>query len=150
MTNKTKRLKFIMEFIKANACQNQSDLIDALSAQGFKITQPSLSRDLKELGIMKVNGCYRATATEKLSDSSSLVFHHITNMHSAGQNLFIIKTEQGAANVVASTIDQMKLDGILGTVAGDDTIMLATRNRASQNLLFLKLKHSNPDSPQAP
>ena len=80
---------------------------------------------------------------ERLPDAAAMVFHHITGIKPAGQNLLVIKTEEGAASVVAGAIDQMNPDGIVGTVAGDDTIILATRNRTAQNKLQIRLERIN-------
>ncbi len=142
MNNKTKRLKALREIVEVMPSASQADLLQTLKERGYNATQPGISRDLRELGIIKAAGRYQPTITEHLPDSPSIVFNHILTMQTAGQNLFVIKTKEGAANVVASEIDHLQLDGVLGTVAGDDTILLATRNRAVQKKLRLRFEHN--------
>jgi transcriptional regulator of arginine metabolism len=139
MKEKIKRLTALRKIIEASPSANQAELLRSLRLNGINATQPSISRDLKELGIAKIAGSYRPIETKNLP-SSQIIFNQILTMQSAGQNLFVIKTEEGAANVVANQIDHMEFDGILGTVAGDDTILLATRNRAVQKRLVTYLE----------
>lgn len=142
MSNKIKRLKALREIVEIMPSASQTDLLQTLKERGYHATQPGISRDLRELGIIKVAGRYQPTITEHLPNSPAHVFNHILTMQTAGQNLFVIKTKEGAANVVASEIDHLQLDGVLGTVAGDDTILLATRNRAVQKKLLLRFEHN--------
>lgn len=146
MKERIKRLTVLRGIIEANPSTSQAELLQALRLNGINATQPSISRDLKELGIAKIAGSYRPIEMQNIPSSPTILFNQILNMQSAGQNLFVIKTKEGAANVVANQIDHMEFDGILGTVAGDDTILLATRNRAVQRKLVTYLESQQDQS----
>ena len=95
----------------------QQELADALAERGFAATQATVSRDIQELGLYRTGEGYRAGSP--LTTVSDLV-RSITRV----QFLAVIRTPPGTANVVARTIDESQLDGVAGTVAGDDTIIV--------------------------
>ena len=135
---KSNRQKKILELINRYSIETQDDLIDRLEVEGFVVTQATISRDIRELQLSKVltgkgTYCYVAPKRDDLAGgvkfNSALVESIITVEYA--QNLVVIKTFPGLANAVASGIDNMAIAEVLGCVAGDDTIFVATKNETS-------------------
>ena len=127
--DRTRRHQVILELLQSKEFRSQTDVANALVRSGFKVTQASISRDFQELGVIKSRGCYRIESALGSSIESS-----ITTV-SAGEHLLVVHTPIGGANAVAIRIDRQSLPGVLGTVAGDDTIFVATKNRAAHKLV---------------
>jgi transcriptional regulator of arginine metabolism len=132
---KAKRQQKILELVKGNNIATQEDLVRELRAAGFTITQATISRDIKELGLVKgtTGSIARYVAPgEQISvvgqDRLVRVFRDNVWEVEASENLVVIKTLPGSAPSVASAIDGAKLPEVLGTVAGDDTIFVAIRS----------------------
>ncbi|MBQ9777808.1 MAG: arginine repressor [Clostridia bacterium] len=132
---KASRQKKILEIIGRYHVETQDDLIDHLFVEGFSVTQATISRDIRELQLTKVltgRGSYRYVAPKKeelvsgIKISAALV-HSILSADYA-QNLVVVRTLPGLAQAVAASIDNLSLADVLGCVAGDDTILVATRN----------------------
>ena len=135
---KSNRQKKILEIVNRYSVETQDDLIDRLEVEGFLVTQATISRDIRELQLSKVltakgTYCYVAPKKEDLAGgikfNAALVESIVTVEYA--QNLVVIKTFPGLANAVASGIDNMAIAEVLGCVAGDDTIFVATRNELS-------------------
>jgi len=105
---------------------------------GFSVTQSSISRDLRELGVAKVGGRYVSLHRSEVEDPSPPALIH--SVEPAGPNLIVIKTPIGAANIVGVDIDNRGLDGLVGSVAGDDTVFLAVRNKKAQDRVLSALR----------
>ena len=129
---KTKRQQLLREVITGRGPGDQHHLLMELKKQGIATTQATISRDLHEMGFIKVReetGVYRYEYFEKVSDASLwerlkiLFANFVTEIRSAN-NLILLKTSPGNANGVASLIDGLQRQEILGTVAGDDTILV--------------------------
>ena len=118
-----------MQLICNHRLGSQQDLVRELEALGVTCTQASVSRDLAELGVLKIDGIYRMPETQK--GQSGLVGS--LTAEKAGDNLIVIRTGPGMAQAAALIIDRTKVQGLIGTVAGDDTIFLAVRSREDQN-----------------
>ena len=111
---------------------NQADLLNELFSLGIRITQATLSRDLQEMGVYKVRvdrGRYRYEMASQepldiLWKKLKVLFENFVSELRGTSNLLVIKTSPGNANGVASIIDQLKMKEILGTIAGDDTILV--------------------------
>jgi transcriptional regulator of arginine metabolism len=126
--------------------KTQEDLVEELKKQGFLVTQATISRDLSSLGLVKAklnNGVsvYLLPEVEKLRNTLASFVKKIDR----AENLVVIKTEPGAAQSVAASIDRIDMPEILGTVAGDDTILVVGRDkknaaRVKAKLLSLKSK----------
>ena len=121
----------ILELIKAQEIDTQERLADKLNQAGFNATQATVSRDIKELGLVKVTGksgrsCYaEAPKISKVElDKYSKLLKDTVQSIKAAENMIVIKTMAGCANAAAEVIDNMQLDEILGTIAGDNTIFL--------------------------
>lgn len=121
----------ILELIKAQEIDTQERLADKLSQAGFTATQATVSRDIKELGLIKVVGksgrsCYaEAPKVSKIElDRYSKLLKDTVQSVKSAENMIVIKTLPGCANAAAEVIDKMEQDEILGTIAGDNTIFL--------------------------
>lgn len=97
-----------------------------LTHLGFSVTQSSVSRDLADLAVQKVRGCYRLPLNTPAADLG------IHSACPAGPNLLVLRTQIGGAQLAASKIDQLAIRSIVGTVAGDDTIFVATVDASGQ------------------
>lgn len=121
----------ILELIKQQEIDTQERLADKLNHAGFTVTQATVSRDIKELGLVKVIGksgrsCYaEAPKISKVEfDKYSKLLKDTVLSIKCAENMIVIKTMAGCANAAAEVIDNMQLDEILGTIAGDNTIFL--------------------------
>jgi transcriptional regulator of arginine metabolism len=114
---KEDRQRAIVELVRQRPVHTQQELANALAERGFSATQATVSRDIQELGLIRTGEGYRVGAP--LSVVSELVLS-MTRV----QFLVVIRTPPGTANLVARTIDESDLEGIAGTVAGDDTIIV--------------------------
>ena len=132
---KKHRHEKLLELISRYEIETQDELIARLKEIGYDVTQATISRDIRELKISKMTtgkGTYRYVLPKQADPASGVKFSaalidSITTVEFA-QNLVVIKTYPGLASAVAGGIDRMNLDQILGCVAGDDTIMVATRD----------------------
>ncbi|HSE97964.1 MAG TPA: arginine repressor [Blastocatellia bacterium] len=130
---KRKRQQKILEIIAAKRVATQQDLVDELARQGLAATQSSVSRDIEELELTKVNGRY--TTPERALHPG----WPVESIDTAGDNLIVVKTEVGQAQPAALAIDGARIKEVVGTVAGDDTIMVAVRDRASQRVAVRRI-----------
>ena len=131
---KTKRQEKILGLIKARSIKKQDDLTAQLERSGFPATQSSVSRDLIELGVVKVNGVYALPQTSSKASS-----HGLLSLDTAGDILIVAKCEAGLASAVAVQIDNANISEIVGTVAGDDTIFIAVKDRKEQRNAVKKI-----------
>ena len=137
----------ILEIIASSSVETQDELLARLSEAGHKVTQATISRDIKDLRLVKIlgsDGKYRYSAAQKnASDIRSnflqLFSNSVLNIDRA-QNIVVIKTLSGMANAVCASLDTMGNSIIVGTLAGDDTIFLACRNEESAAELMDYLK----------
>ncbi|CAN5500204.1 arginine repressor [soil metagenome] len=130
---KVKRQQAIINLIIAKNIATQEQLTKALIKVGFSVTQSSVSRDLDELGIIKVSGFY---AMPNKSNNARFGF---LDLETAGENLIIARCESGLASAVAVQIDRAKIIEIVGTIAGDDTIFIAVENKDDQKQVIKKV-----------
>ena len=132
---KTTRQEKIIEIIKKYEVETQDDLIAYLGREGFNVTQATVSRDIKQLGLIKAqdkNGRYRyvTSRTDGSSETNYLILiSSIINIEYALNNV-VIKCHTGMAQAVCAKLDAMNIKGILGTIAGEDTILIITRSEA--------------------
>lgn len=133
---KTKRQAKIIEIISNQSVETQEQLLAALQAEGFRGTQATISRDIKELRIVKELtsfGTYRYTTSSNevggsFSTKLNAIFRECVISFDYAQNIIVIKTLPGLASAAGSAIDSMNLSVILGTLAGDDTVMVVMRD----------------------
>jgi transcriptional regulator of arginine metabolism len=158
---KTARQARISELLAEHEVRAQSDLVALLGADGIEVTQATVSRDLVELGASRVRGrtgqlVYTVPAdgggpVDPAAQAARLarVAEELVVGVEASANLVVVRTPPGAAQYLASTIDHGGLGGVIGTVAGDDTVLLVTKDpdggaAAAQRLLLLT--DGRPDS----
>ena len=132
-----KRQAAIRELLVKEAICSQGVLLRRLAARGFRVTQPSVSRDLQELQVVKTAGRYlpleRLAATSPPpSDELAAAGRSIRRFRPAGPNLLVVSTPPGLASAVGLALDRAGWPELVGTVAGDDTLFLATAGRQGQ------------------
>lgn len=132
---KNKRHEKILEVIEKKNIETQEELAKILNEAGFVVTQATVSRDIKKLGLVKVKGKgshqkYAPKAASTLVEYDKYVRvlkDAITGMDDA-ENILVIKTVPGMAMAAAAALDSLRIPEIIGSIAGDDTIMCATKN----------------------
>jgi transcriptional regulator of arginine metabolism len=122
--------------ISSRRISRQDELVNELKASGFNVTQASVSRDLDEIGVVKVDGHYEQA---KLDDPVSNPFG-LNAIEPAGECMIVLKCSSGLASAAAVRIDAEKLLEIVGTIAGDDTIFIAVRDVQDQKAAIKKLR----------
>jgi transcriptional regulator of arginine metabolism len=144
---KNERQARILEIIAKFEVQTQEEITELLQTEGFKVTQATVSRDLKDLKLTKTmspSGLYRYTASRshdhmgKVKLNNAMLESIIDVKYSL--NNVVIKTFPGLAQAVASSVDTLDLDSILGCVAGDDTIIVVTQDEESSAEISDKIK----------
>jgi transcriptional regulator of arginine metabolism len=132
---KNARQAAILSIIEQNDVETQEDLAKKLKDMGIVVTQATVSRDIKELRLLKVlsaSGGYKYATADKaehgLSERFVRMFKDSVLSISYANNIIVIKTLAGSANVAAEAIDSMRLPEILGTMAGDNTVLVVARN----------------------
>ena len=125
----------ILRIISEQEIETQDDLIAKLKENGFDVTQATVSRDIKQLGLVKTTdgeGTYRYSAPHPSSSGSDSKFKNILSeaiiSSESAENMVVVKTYSGMANAAAAAIDALASDRILGSIAGDDTILIVTKN----------------------
>jgi len=126
--NKSFRQGQILKVVRSREIFTQEELARELSMLGVVATQVTLSRDMRELGLVKTPQGYRQIATERArADLAGVAEEYLQDIQTA-QNLVVLKTSPGNANALAIAIDREDLDEVIGTVAGDDTVLVITRD----------------------
>jgi transcriptional regulator of arginine metabolism len=143
---KEQRQRTIAELIRSNALASQEELAERLAALGHAVTQATISRDLDQLGAVKIrrSGQLGYALPEQVADAPSprlatVLRDWVRSIESAG-NLVVIKTPPGSAHLVGVALDQSSLPEIVGTICGDDTIFVASASPSDAELLITKLK----------
>jgi transcriptional regulator of arginine metabolism len=142
-TERDQRQRRILELVSSRELRTQEELAEALATAGWAATQSSVSRDIAMLGLVKVDGAYRRPRhagrphgnpdLERIADV-------VLSAESAGDALIVLKTPAGEANHVAIGLDRLAWPEVVGTIAGDDTIFVAVRDRASKARMLARLK----------
>ena len=131
---KEQRQSNILKLIATRKISRQEELAELLDRKKFNVTQSSVSRDLDELGIIKVGGFYALPQKPK-----NAVAFGLLKLETAGENLIVAKCESGLASAVAVRIDAANIPAIVGTIAGDDTIFIAFKDRDDQKTVIKKV-----------
>lgn len=150
----TRRRDEILRIVGQTSVRSQDDLLGVLRKRGFRVTQPTLSRDLRELGLVKTPTGYsvpgvtpappkelRAHRLEQLARESVLAVE-------AALNLVVVKTPAAEAQPLASAIDAADVDGAIGTLGGDDTIFVAFRTPSAADAFARHLQSVAGIEPQ--
>ena len=140
--DRKKRLLRIMEVVSTRVVRTQEELADILNAEGWDVTQSSVSRDITALRLAKVEGAYRRpVAAESVADpDEQRIAEGVLAVDPAGDVLLVLHTPPGEANRVAVAIDRLAWPEIAGTIAGDDTIFIAVRNHAGQRQIARNIR----------
>jgi len=139
---KEKRQSAILDIIAASNVETQEELGELLADRGFNVTQATISRDIKELHLIKVQadrGIYKYSVNEYsavLNTERMLrIFKEtVTSVRGAG-NIVVVTTLSGSANAAAEAIDTFAITGIIGSLAGDNTIFLVVRQEAMEEIM---------------
>jgi len=145
---KTKRQEMILDIIQNNRIETQEDLTRMLREAGFAVTQATVSRDIKELRLIKTlgeHGRYHYTVVqssrgEEATAKLQTLFRDAVHSVDHACNIVVVKTLGGTAGAVCTAIDSMSLSSIVGSLAGDDTIMLVVRSEAEATVLCRQLR----------
>jgi transcriptional regulator of arginine metabolism len=131
----------ILRHLRAGAVHRQSDLVGLLKRDGFEVTQSSVSRDMRELGVLKAQGRYLPPGDEapQAQGGFNAVARFVRGIKAAGPSLTVIRTAIGAAASVAVAIDKANWPETVGTISGDDTIFIATQDGEAQARLLDRL-----------
>ncbi len=135
--NKSSRHATIRKLLDAFDFTCQEDVVTRMIREGFDVNQSSISRDFKELGVTKLAGVYRIIQIGTFQSPIKILIREIDT---AGNNLLVVKTSSGGASAVAEAIDLESIEGVVGTVAGDNTIFVATKDKSSQTRVIKKIK----------
>ncbi len=142
-TPKALRHHRILELVSREPMVTQEEMVKRLSQQGLKVTQATLSRDIKELGLVKSADGYAApgTAAEAAPTPSlsHLLREFVVDVREA-QNLLVLKTPPGSAQPVARAIDAESWPELVGTIAGDDTIVVISSDTKSRRQLGKRIR----------
>lgn len=143
---KNERQQKILELINKYNISTQTDLTKRLVDAGFDVTQATASRDLQEMRIMKVtlaDGTYKYAAANdsdiKINDKLRSVFEQCLESVDYAMNIVVLKTISGAAQAVGYALDSFTWEEIVGSIAGDDTIMIVVRSEKCAKQLCAKL-----------
>lgn len=131
---KSLRLQKILELVRVRNITRQDEIVSLLTELGFGVTQASVSRDLDELGIVKVDGLYTLPALDKRKAKLG-----VRSVEAAGDVLIVVKSEPGFASAAATQIDSAGMGEVVGTIAGDDTIFVAVRKPNQQRAVIKRL-----------
>jgi transcriptional regulator of arginine metabolism len=128
----------IVRILRDGLVRRQADLVRLLKKQGHEVTQSSVSRDLRDLGVLKASGRYALPPDEvtRANGDFGMLAQFVRELRSAGPSITVLRTTIGAAQSVAVAIDKAQWPEVAGTISGDDTIFIATDSlRAQQGLI---------------
>ncbi len=142
------RQSIIMEIISERDIETQNQLMAALAERGVKSTQATLSRDIRDMRLVKElgpRGNYRYVAgvkqdTPDLDQRLKKIFKESIVSYDLAQNILVLKTLPGLANGACSALDGMEIEGLVGTLAGDDTAFLAMRDNTCALNLYKEIE----------
>ncbi len=145
---KSQRQAKIIEIISTRNVETQEQLLAALQQEGFRGTQATISRDIKELRIVKELtslGTYRYTTSSSEMDSTfsgrlNTIFRECVVSFDYAQNIIVVRTLPGLASAAGSAIDSMHLHSVVGSLAGDDTVIVVMRDNNAAAALCGEIK----------
>lgn len=144
---KERRHAKILELIGKYSIDTQEELLRRLREEGYEVTQATVSRDIKELRLIKTltaSGKYRYTVGQEETKDYTTKFYSLFSDSAlsidSAQNMVAVKCLTGMANAVCAAMDALQWDNIVGTLSGDDTIFILTRDESSAEKLSLELK----------
>jgi transcriptional regulator of arginine metabolism len=131
----------ILRILRSGVVHRQRDLAQLLRREGITSTQSSVSRDLRELGVLKAAGRYRLPPDEisRANGDFGALAQFVRSVRTAGHTITVIRTTIGAAASVAVALDKAEWPEVIGTISGDDTIFLATADARAQQRVVERL-----------
>jgi len=131
----------ITRLLRTGTVRKQADLVRLLKAEGHAVTQSSVSRDLREIGVLKAaDGYVLPTDDARAGGDFGALAQFVRGLRLAGPALTVLRTSVGAAQSVAVAIDQANWPEVAGTISGDDTIFIATAGARDQAALARRLR----------
>jgi transcriptional regulator of arginine metabolism len=132
----------IVRILRDGLVRKQADLVRLLKKEGHEVTQSSISRDLRDLGVIKASGRYALPPDEvtRANGDFGTLTQFVRGLKSAGPSLTVVRTTIGAAQSVAVAIDKAQWPEVAGTISGDDTIFIATASLRAQQELIARLR----------
>lgn len=132
----------IVRILQDSVVRKQEDLVRLLKSEGHEVTQSSVSRDLRDMGVIKASGRYVLPPEEvaRANGDFGMLAQFVRGLKRAGPSLTVVKTTIGAAQSVAVAIDKAEWPEVAGTISGDDTIFIATVNSRAQDELLGRLQ----------
>lgn len=134
----------ILELVATRPLRTQDELADALRREGWEVTQSSVSRDIAVLGLIKIDGIYQRPAAahihEIVDPNLRRIAESLLSVEAAGDALLVLHTPPGEAQRVGSALDLLAWPEVVGTIGGDDTIFVATRNAGAQAHIIRQLR----------
>jgi transcriptional regulator of arginine metabolism len=143
LDRKKRQLK-ILELVATRPMRTQDELAEALANEGWEVTQSSVSRDISQLGLVKIEGTYRRPSATRWVDiadpNERRLAESMLTVESAGDALLVLHTPPGEAQRVGNALDLLAWAEVVGTIAGDDTIFVAVVNAPARGLLVKRLR----------
>ena len=132
----------IVRILREGLVRRQQDLVRLLKKEGHDVTQSSVSRDLRDLGVLKASGRYALPPDEvsRANGDFGTLSQFVRALHRAGPSITVLRTTIGAAQSVAVAIDRAEWPEVAGTISGDDTIFIATGSARAQDELVGRLR----------
>lgn len=146
---RSERQNIILKLIQENEIETQGDLTERLKSLGFEVTQATVSRDVKELRLIKTmgnNGQYKYTQSvmpdnQDIASRLNLIFSRSVINIDRAQNIVVVKTLPGMGQAAAAALDALSALEVVGTIAGDDTVFVAVRDQESAEKLVQRLRN---------
>jgi len=133
----------IRDLLVKGPAETQASLVSELQRLGHVATQSSVSRDLREIGAIKTSKGYELPSSNESADQQvAAVAELLRSITPAGSNLLVIRTGVGAAQRVGLALDRSAWPGMVGTIAGDDTVFVATESAHAQKNLITRIEHA--------
>jgi transcriptional regulator of arginine metabolism len=141
-TQQIERQSAILRILRDGLVRRQEDLVRLLKKEGHDVTQSSVSRDLRGLGVSKAGGRYVLPPDEQARANGDFgtLTQFVRGLKRAGPSITVLRTTIGAAQSVAVAIDKAEWPEVAGTISGDDTIFIATANARAQDELVRRLQ----------
>jgi len=132
----------IVRILRAAPVRRQQELVRLLKKAGMEATQSSISRDLRDLGVLKASGRYVLPPDElsRANGDFATLAQFVRQLRRAGPSITVLRTTIGAAQSVAVAIDRAEWPEVAGTISGDDTIFIATTSARAQAALIARLR----------
>ncbi|HTW39114.1 MAG TPA: hypothetical protein VMD49_11145 [Steroidobacteraceae bacterium] len=136
------RRSAIVKILRQGLVRKQSELVSLLNREGYEVTQSSVSRDLRDLGVLKASGRYVMPPDEitRANGDFDTLAQFVRQIRTAGPCVTVVRTTIGAAQSVAVAIDKAQWPEVVGTISGDDTIFIATERQSTQSQVIERLR----------